>query len=61
MLNFCEKRKKELENYPDYPIDMEFMKQIEPNMVNEIQSKCPQARFLMNNRLTFEITLKLVI
>jgi hypothetical protein len=29
--------------------------------VHANQSKCPQARFLMNDRLAFEITLKLVI
>lgn len=50
-----------LQNTPDHPIDMKFMRQISEKSVIANQSKCPQARFLMNDELAFEITLKLVV
>ena len=61
---FDQKRLTALDKVPDHPIDMKFMNELKdtaPEIVHNNQSKCPQARFLMNDRLAFEITLKLVI
>jgi hypothetical protein len=51
----------ELDENPDYPIDMKFIDKIPREVVYRNQEKFPQARFLFNDARTFEITLKLVI
>jgi hypothetical protein len=45
----------------DSPIDMSMMHKIPDELRHKLQPKCPNSRFLMNNRRAFEITLKLVI
>ena len=54
-------RLEKLSQCPDDPIDMRFMEDLDLEQIQEIQAKCPQARFLMNDVKAFEITLKLVI
>ncbi len=45
---------------PDFPIDMRYLSKLEPAALIDVQPKCPQARFLMNNSVIMEVTLKLI-
>ena len=56
---FDQTRIKDME--PDYPIDMNFYQEMSDDLQYKNQEKCPQARFLFNDRRSFEICVKLVI
>lgn len=58
---FDQRRLEVLDKIADSPIDMRFMENLPHDVIMEIQSKCPQARYLLNDKRSFEITLKLVI
>ena len=58
---FDQRRLEVLDKIADSPIDMRFMENLPHDVIMEIQSKCPKARYLLNDKRSFEITLKLVI
>ena len=58
---FDESRLKQLEKSPDHPIDLNFLEKVSEETLHRNQAKCPQARFIMNDKRIFEIVVKLVI
>ena len=58
---FDENRLKSLERSPDHPIDMSFLAMLPGTTLHKHQSKFPQARFIMNDKIIFEIVVKLII
>lgn len=58
---FDQSRLSQLKSSPDYPIDMEFLKDLSTQERHSIQSKCPHVRFLFDNKQVMEIALKLMI
>jgi len=58
---FDDSRLKQLEKSPDHPIDMNFLEKVSEEALHRNQAKCPQARFIMNDKRIFEIVVKLVI
>ena len=50
-----------LDQTPDSPIDMKFMDTLDPILRQKLQPKCPHSRFLLNNSLILDITVKLMV
>lgn len=59
--SFDETRLRELRRRPDHPIDMQFIQKLPLETLQDHQGKCPAARFLFNDRRTFDIVVKLMI
>ena len=58
---FDSQRLNYLNEIHDHPIDMKFLKKLSDDDLLSIQVKCPQARFMFEDRMMMEITLKLVL